>query len=436
MQNVTLIACFSLALATRMLSGCDDSSVSEVPAPDQTCSAGLVVVLEAPDGAATSLEAEGPSGEHITAETRSLVRCNLAQGDWTVKAHLKGYRARQQTVSVGSDVAVVTLGLEPTGEVFTATDSAREDITSLRNMRGETVDADWGFPEGIYELPSPADHFVVVRPGRVTTAHVADSFDAGHSIVVAGLRFPLDMPIKVVRFDQADGLSFAKRQAETPEKNKLHTHRRIPETGQRLRVNDLWAQRRLVTSVMLHADKEQTSKEDFESLAKERLSCHFMIDFDGTLYQGLDTGWQAFHGGRLNNTSLCIDLNNASADLTEEPDAMPFDPKHPRAAEMNQHPRPKPPLGRINRQTRRTYGYTKAQYETLGSLLRLLVAIYPRIKPDFPRTKKGQLRRRIAPDVESFEGIMGHFHSHEERFDPGPGFDWARLERLLALEVR
>jgi N-acetyl-anhydromuramoyl-L-alanine amidase len=111
-----------------------------------------------------------------------------------------------------------------------------------------------------------------------------------------------------------------------------------------------------------------------------RVSSHFLIRRDGALEQFVSCDERAWHAGasrffgreRCNDFSIGIEL--------EGTDHVPFEP---------------------------------AQYETLATLVRALVARYP------------------------IDALAGHSDiAPERKTDPGPFFDWARLAREAALADR
>ena len=156
------------------------------------------------------------------------------------------------------------------------------------------------------------------------------------------------------------------------------------------------------------------------------------MDFDGTLFAELDAGFAAYHAEAANNLSLSVTLNNMMRNLAREPDAAPYLAKHPRLAEMALHPRLRGEAAVINHGPKlQSYGYTEAQYRTLGSLARLLATVFPRIA-SIPKGDDGHVSMNTLEDPMAFDGFMAHWHWSADRWDPGPSFDWNRFALLLA----
>ena len=70
---------------------------------------------------------------------------------------------------------------------------------------------------------------------------------------------------------------------------------------------------REVSMLMSHWDVCLSSKICFNVLKKRKLSVHFLIDNDGTIYQIMDTNHVAYHAGnrKVNNASIGVEISNA-----------------------------------------------------------------------------------------------------------------------------
>lgn len=70
--------------------------------------------------------------------------------------------------------------------------------------------------------------------------------------------------------------------------------------------------------------------------------------------------------------------------------------------------------------------FTPAQYATLGEWLDEVLARW-KLPRAIPREKSGEWMRRqmTRAELATFRGVMGHFHCHHSKLDPGPRlFDW------------
>jgi len=153
---------------------------------------------------------------------------------------------------------------------------------------------------------------------------------------------------------------------------------------------DRGALRPIVTQVILHYDVAGTSKRCFEVLEKRRLSAHFLLDLDGTVYQTLDLKERAWHAGKANDRSVGIEIANIGA----YPDMSVLDEWYTRDASGTRVALPKGVdarpardavvVGKIHGGTLYQYDFTNAQYEALGKLLAALTRVFPNIPPTGP----------------------------------------------------
>lgn len=221
---------------------------------------------------------------------------------------------------------------------------------------------------------------------------------------------------------------------------------------------DLDLLRMHVDQFVIHYDVCGTSRTCFRVLHDIRgLSVHFMLDIDGTIYQTLDLKERARHATTSNDRSVGIEIANIGAYGTAEKD--PFDQWYTRT------PAPGPAgtvgasdlrisipsrlgdggvrtpgfvgrpatsymiLGEIHGKTLRQYDLTPEQYDSLTRLTATLCRVLPKIRCDYPRDESGALLRTTlaAEQLDTFTGVLGHYHIQRNKVDPGPAFDWDRV---------
>ncbi len=172
--------------------------------------------------------------------------------------------------------------------------------------------------------------------------------------------------------------------------------------------------RQHIDLVVIHYDAVGGSRDCFRVLQQRGLSCHFLIDTDGTIYQTLDLKEKAWHATIANDRSIGIELAQHGAIEAGDGPA--------RAGEI---------VGVIQGRRLRQPPFSDAQYEALAALLAALHRTFPRIPLDYPRTGDGQVVPHRLPDdkLAAFGGIIGHYHIQTNKVDPGPAFDWARVVR-------
>jgi N-acetyl-anhydromuramyl-L-alanine amidase AmpD len=210
-----------------------------------------------------------------------------------------------------------------------------------------------------------------------------------------------------------------------------------------------------VDQFVVHYDVCGTSSRCFKVLQDMRgLSVHFMLDLDGTIYQTLDLKERAWHAGTANDRSVGIEIANMGAypnnnvldkwyakdDSGRTYVTFPegFGETGIRTPGFVARPaRNDPVFGEIQGTVLRQYDLTDEQYDALVKLTATLCRVLPRIAPDYPRDDEGKLRTSVLTDeeMESFSGIIGHWHVINVKVDPGPAFDWDRLIKGVRWEL-
>lgn len=212
---------------------------------------------------------------------------------------------------------------------------------------------------------------------------------------------------------------------------------------------DLPLLQRVVDQFVLHYDVCGTSRQCFKILQDMRdLSVHFLLDLDGTIYQTLDLKERAWHATSSNSRSVGIEIANMGAYpvngpnpfaewYAKEPNGQVRITIPPRFGDGGiltknfvGHPaRPEPVRGELQGRELMQYDYTPQQYEALIKLTATLSKVLPKIKCDYPRDASGKLIRHKLPDAEldSYQGVMGHFHIQTNKVDPGSALQWDYL---------
>jgi hypothetical protein len=149
-----------------------------------------------------------------------------------------------------------------------------------------------------------------------------------------------------------------------------------------------------------------------------KVSTHFMIDSDGTIYQTLDVADIAYHARLVNDFSVGIEMCNlASVDRENLPEEYT---RRPRRAV------------RIKGQAMEAFDFRPEQYDSVQALARTLLQVFPRIPPRIPLRDDKQPYLDALADPRAFAGIAGHLHVDDlqGKWDPG-AFRW--LDFLDAL---
>lgn len=300
-------------------------------------------------------------------------------------------------------------------------------------VSGERVrpDSEGRVPPGLYRV-GDSDLSIAVAEGRVTWLR-----DDARSILIAGRRFALDDDVAVRLPGEEGALGFASQVDEAGAfVSAAKGGNGRPISGQRrTRLGDLVTgdmllrDRSLIRRVVLHTDVAADAAAGVANDKRAGVSHHFAIDWDGTIHQLLDVAIEARHAGDADGDSVGIVLNNLLPNLEREPDASWLPAKHPRLPEMSTPEAARRVSDRmaINGVRVQSYGYTDAQYRSLGTLLRTLGRVFPAIGKGAPRDARGEVIGQVIVDVPAPEGVLAHWHVAADRWDPGPGLDWNRL---------
>ena len=194
---------------------------------------------------------------------------------------------------------------------------------------------------------------------------------------------------------------------------------------------DLAAVQRVVDQFVLHYDGCGLSRICFETLQERKLSVHFLLDVDGTIYQTLDLRDRALHATIANDRSIGIEIANLGAHPEKEKRLL--DEWYRRDASgrtflkipaqirdtgirtpgfVVRPARPDLVRGVIQGETLVQYDFTPEQYAALAKLTAALGRVFPKLTMDYPHGRDG----RLIPQVLSpgkyagYHGVLGHFH--------------------------
>jgi N-acetyl-anhydromuramyl-L-alanine amidase AmpD len=174
---------------------------------------------------------------------------------------------------------------------------------------------------------------------------------------------------------------------------------------------------------VVHHDGCSSADMCFSVLQNERgLSCHFLIDNDGTIYQTIDLALMAYHAAEWNTASIGVEFCNRG-DAKKEPNYYSSGRAGP-ARDV------KP--CKINGHTILAFDYTPQQYVSFLALARGLQRLLPNLPAEFPQSSAGVPSWDTMPKGASFafSGYIGHYHLTEQKWDPGP-FDFKEFCRKL-----
>lgn len=288
---------------------------------------------------------------------------------------------------------------------------------------------------GLCGCRGPTEAWVDPRP---------QSEQVGQAIVVGGERIAIGAP--VVLWHEAPYYSAydtLPRFSDEGPRGRRYAPGRVPAEGGRTRADA----ERAVDQLVLHYDACGLSSTCFRVLHDERkLSAHFLLDVDGTLYQTLDLADTAWHARQANGRSVGVEIANLGAHAPG--DGSPFErwtTEDGRGLRISIPPqlgdggvrtpdfvaRPARPgriTGTVQGETLEQIDLTPEQYESLAKLTAALVQTFPALELRVPEGPDGRVAtERIDEELEAdFRGILGHLHVSSSKLDPGPAFDWRR----------
>jgi N-acetylmuramoyl-L-alanine amidase len=291
------------------------------------------------------------------------------------------------------------------------------------------------------------------KPTASATSNAAELLAANDCIIVAGER--IRVGTRVVTWLEPDGYNAYLEgkhfdRSEPADGERRYASRRNLPAGvdpSKLTHEDL---KQVVHQFVVHYDQAGCSRQCFKVLQDVRkLSVHFMLDLDGTIYQTLDLKERAWHATVANDFSVGIEVAHAgawasplNADMRRwyEQDAEGWRQKFPkwmpisgiRTKDFVARPdRPDFISGEVQGQTFHQFDFTTQQYRALAKLIAGLNRALPRIEIDAPRNKDGTVINHVIEEanLRQFDGIVGHFHVQKNKRDPGPAFQWERVLR-------
>ena len=181
---------------------------------------------------------------------------------------------------------------------------------------------------------------------------------------------------------------------------------------------DLKKAQAIVRMFTIHHDGCPNARSCFGVLHDERgISCHFILDNDGTIYQCLDLALMGFQAAGFNQHSIGIELCNRG---DAKKYAGYYDGRKSRGQKRDST------TCMIHKHVYLAYEFTDDQIRALAELARALRYALPNLPVDYPQEQPGQQSWGMIPNPSAFSGYMGHYHQTLRKWDPGP-FDFKRF---------
>lgn len=172
--------------------------------------------------------------------------------------------------------------------------------------------------------------------------------------------------------------------------------------------------------IVLHDTYTSDARTFFVESGEEGTSAHFLIDYEGTIYQTLDLVYAAKHvsNKEIERRSLAVVMvNPVDQDRPPLPDGI-SEPKRQLSNPVSRH-------GKSVRQ----WGYTRPQMRSLRQLVNGLIHLFPKLPAHLPRATDGKILVGLIPESDlPFKGVAGHAHFSKRATDPTVGLDWESLK--------
>ncbi|MBK9070296.1 MAG: N-acetylmuramoyl-L-alanine amidase [Myxococcales bacterium] len=171
----------------------------------------------------------------------------------------------------------------------------------------------------------------------------------------------------------------------------------------------LAAVRAVIRQFVVHHDGCPDSATCWNVLHNERgLSCHFLIDNDGTIYQTLDLAYNGYHAADFNPHSIGVELSNRGDALK--------DPSYYANRGQKRDVRPV----KVHNHTYLAFDYTEAQYRAMRALAGGLSRLLPNLPLEYPQELPGHQAWGMLEGGQGYSGYLGHYHCTTRKWDPGP----------------
>lgn len=251
--------------------------------------------------------------------------------------------------------------------------------------------------------------------------------DGARAVALAGTWVDVGLAVDARRWRFEELRELARLRKARDGVGAVYEHFRARSGGdQPIATTDPEAVRAAVDLIVLHDTHTRTAREAVVELEGRGGSTHFVIDWDGAVYQTLDLAWEANHSqqGPIDVRSVSIDLVNP-VELEDKP-GLPDD------VEARGEHRPLSDFVRIQSEEVQQWGYTEAQLASLEALVRALGKVLPRVPMQVPRGATGAtVPRAVLEDPERVRGVVGHLHVSRRAADPGAGFPWEAFAKAL-----
>jgi len=162
------------------------------------------------------------------------------------------------------------------------------------------------------------------------------------------------------------------------------------------------------TQIVTHFDVCLSAASCKRVLEKRGISSHFVIDNDGTIYQMVDTAYEAWHAPPANKRSIGVDISNAYYTKYNKTYKKRGFGLRPVLKNLPLH----------GTKIKECLGFYDIQIEAFKALVDTLCNAYD-IPLECPVDDSGELLKAVSRDARSgvFKGVVNHYHITRKKID-------------------
>lgn len=212
---------------------------------------------------------------------------------------------------------------------------------------------------------------------------------------------------KVIRWDEPGGFSFYKT-------GKF--------TSRDLTLEQL---QNKITSLIFHHSVTFRAAHTYTGLAGRGLSCNFLVDDDGTIFQCLDikdAGWSQKSHNQL----------GPGIEISSMPQAWSNPQTYNSAAQKKFSVGPREIISEtIHGQKFQCFALNETQHQALEKLAFGFKVLFPEIPAKFPKNADGSFNKKLLTNPLEYRGLLNHYNIDSQKIDT-MGLDQARIEKYVA----
>lgn len=218
---------------------------------------------------------------------------------------------------------------------------------------------------------------------------------------------PVEINSKVVKWDDPGGFSFYKTGKYTP---------------RNLTLDQLQEK---ITCLVWHHSVTYRASHTYAALVGRGLSCNFLLDDDGTIFQCLDikdAGWSQKSHNQL----------GPGIEISSMPQAWSNPQTYNLAAQNKFGVGPREIISEtIHGQTFKCFALNEVQHQALEKLAFGFKVLFPNVPAKFPKNPEGLFNKKLLSNPLAYHGFLNHYNIDSQKIDT-MGLNQARIEKYVA----